>query len=103
MPRRHPTKRTPPPVLEGVAAALRVLAHPQRLQIVELLMERDYTVGKLAEALGVAQAACSGHLNLMRAHGLLSCERKGRAVHYRVANPIVVTVIQCIHRNAPAK
>lgn len=101
MAKRRSTKRTPALVLERVAAALRVLAHPQRLQMVERLMERDHTVGELADALGVAQSACSQHLNLMRAHGLLASKRNGREVHYRVVNPTALTVIRCIHRNAP--
>jgi ArsR family transcriptional regulator len=90
-------------MLRRVASALRVLAHPQRLQMVELLMERDHSVGELAEAVGVGQAACSQHLNLMRAHGVLASERNGREVHYRVVNPTAVSIIRCIHRNAPAE
>ena len=103
MPPTRIIKATPPATLERVAAALRVLAHPQRLQMVERLMERDHTVGELADELGIAPAACSQHLNLMRAHGLLAGKRKGREVHYRVVNPTALSVIRCIHRNAPAE
>jgi ArsR family transcriptional regulator len=88
--------------LEPVAAALKVLAHPHRLQIVERLMERDLTVGELADALGLPPAACSQHLTLMRAHGLLAARREGRTVHYRVVAPAAINLIQCIHRHEPA-
>ncbi len=92
-------KRTPGEVIERVAAALRVLAHPHRLQIVERLMEADLTVGELAEALEIPPSACSQHLNLMRAHGLLTGQRDGRAVHYRVTAPAAVSIIRCIHKH----
>lgn len=90
-------------VLERMAAALRVLAHPHRLKMVELLMERDLTVGELAEALDIPPNACSQHLNLMRAHGLLAHRRHGKEVHYRVENPSAANVIRCIRRNEAAE
>lgn len=86
-------------VLERMAAALRVLAHPCRLKMVELLMEQDLTVGELAEALKIPANACSQHLNLMRAHGLLSHRRHGKEVYYQVADPSAANVIRCIRRN----
>ncbi len=93
------TKAIPPDILEHVAAALRVLAHPHRLRIVELLMDQDLTVGELADALDIAPSACSGHLNLMRAHGLLAGRREGKAVYYRVDDPSAANVIKCIRKN----
>ncbi len=86
-------------VFERVAPMLRVLAHPHRLKIVELLMRQHLTVGDLAEALGIPHNACSQHLNLMRAHGLLTCHREGRAVFYQVDDPSASNVIKCIRQN----
>lgn len=91
-------KPIPADALEAVAAALRVLAHPLRLRIVELLEQHDLAVGQLAEALEVAPAACSQHLNLMRAHGLLAARRDGKSVSYRVCNPHALNVLHCIRR-----
>jgi ArsR family transcriptional regulator len=86
-------------VLEEVAGALRVLGHPHRLKIVELLELHDLTVGELAEQLDIAPNACSQHLNLMRAHGLLSSRRDGKTVYYRVDHPSALSVIHCIRAN----
>lgn len=85
--------------LEAAAACLRVLAHPHRLKLVELLMTDRHTVGELAEELDLAPAAVSQHLNQMKAHGLLAAERDGRAVYYRVVNPNAVNVIRCIRKH----
>lgn len=85
--------------LERVAAALRVLAHPHRLKIVELLDGHELAVGGLADRLKIPQAACSQHLNLMRVHGLLRAKRTGREVFYEIANPSARNVIQCIREH----
>ena len=64
-------------VLEQSAAVMRVLAHPQRLRICELLTTERVSVNGIAEHLRLASNAVSQHLNMMKAHGLVSCERAG--------------------------
>ena len=86
---------------ELAARCLRVLAHADRLRIVDLLSQRRMTVGELADELGRAPAAVSQHLNHMRAHRLLDAQRDGRAVYYRVTNPHATNVIRCIRRHGP--
>lgn len=85
--------------LERCAAAFRVLAHPHRLRIVEVLDVRRLSVGQLAKQLGLPQAACSQHLNLMRAYGLLSATRVGRTVYYEVVNRSAANIIECIRKH----
>lgn len=85
--------------LEESARVLRVLAHPHRLKFVELLMAGRLSVGELAEAVGLPPNAVSQHLNHMRAHGILDVDREGRVAYYRVENPSVINVIQCIHKH----
>lgn len=96
-----PTRLEPIPdaALERAAAALRVLAHPARLRLVELLLAGDHTVGELAEHAGLTQSSCSQHLNQMAAHGLLERERDGRAVRYRVVDESALRVIDCIRKH----
>ena len=101
--RPMPSKRKPPPLqmelLQRAAKGLRVLAHPQRLKLVELILTENHSVGELAEATDMAPAVVSQHLNLMRAHGLVSSQRQGRQVYYTVSSPQPPTLIDCIRRN----
>jgi DNA-binding transcriptional ArsR family regulator len=92
--------RLPAATLERCADALRVLAHADRLRIVEQLEQRRLTVGELAERIDLPPAAVSQHLNLMRAHGLLSVERRGRLAYYRATSPHALAVLRCIRRHA---
>jgi DNA-binding transcriptional ArsR family regulator len=89
----------PPEVLAHCSDALRVLAHPVRLRIVEILAAKRLTVGEVAQAVGGGQAAVSQHLTKMRVAGLLEVEREGRSAYYRVTNPACLAVLDCIRRN----
>lgn len=89
----------PMEVLDQAASVLRVLAHPHRLRIVELLSSGPRAVSDLVKELGLAQNAVSQHLNFMKAHGILASERHGRHVSYRVDNPHATTVLGCIRKH----
>ncbi len=93
----------PADLLERMAGALRVLAHPLRLRIVEVLqVEREAPVHAIMERLGAPQSAVSQHLNHMRRAGLLQGERRGQEVWYSIAEPSALTVLDCIRRKHAA-
>jgi ArsR family transcriptional regulator len=76
------------------AEVLRALAHPLRLQIMRRLDGGPGEVGALAQELGMSQPNLSQHLAVLRATGLVEAEREGREVHYRIADPDVITACQ---------
>ena len=87
-------------VLEATARVLRVLAHPHRLKIIELIAGRELTVGEVARRVGLAPNACSQHLTIMRAHGVVNRRRDGKTIFYRVENPHALNVLSCIRKHA---
>ena len=82
--------------LGEAAECLRTLAHPHRLRMVQMLLQRDFPVGDLAEACGLPSAMASEHLRLMQRCGLLTSEKDGRKVFYRVAEPHLKSILRCI-------
>ena len=48
-----------------------VLAEPRRRQILDLVLDRERSVGELVAALGVSQPSVSKHLKVLRAAGLV--------------------------------
>ncbi len=70
-----------------LAALLRALGHPLRLQIVARLLHQECNVKRMTECLGTAQATISQQLAVLRAAGVVTCERKGNQVCYRVVRP----------------
>lgn len=82
--------------LSMAAESLRVLAHPHRLRFVEILLTGKYRVGELADACGVVSPVASEHLRLLQRSGLLTAEKQGRVVYYRVADPFAGALLRCI-------
>ncbi|GIK17613.1 MAG: transcriptional regulator [Planctomycetota bacterium] len=82
--------------LTEAAECLRVLAHPHRLRIVQMLLQGDHTVGELAEACGLPSAMASEHLRLMQRCGFLAGRRDGRNVYYRVTEPHLRRILRCV-------
>jgi DNA-binding transcriptional ArsR family regulator len=82
--------------LGQAAECLRVLAHPHRLRMVQMLLAGDYTVGELAQACELPTAMASEHLRLMQRCGFLTSERQGRKVFYRVAEPHLKSIMRCV-------
>jgi ArsR family transcriptional regulator, arsenate/arsenite/antimonite-responsive transcriptional repressor len=65
---------------------LTILAHPIRVQILDLLSRSggDVCVCDLEAALPVKQPTVSHHLRLLREAGLIDCERRGLWAYYFV-------------------
>lgn len=66
-------------------AALSGLAQESRLDVYRLLVEAGpggLPAGQIGEALGLAPATLSFHLNHLKHAGLVSCRRNGRSLIY---------------------
>ena len=75
---------------------LKALAHPTRLFLVEELAERERCVCELTERIGDDISTVSKHLALLRDAGVLSSERRGQQIFYRLRVPCVLDVFGCI-------
>ena len=83
--------------LTEAAECLKTLAHPSRLQIVQILMTGErISVNELAESCELSQPAMSDHLRLMQRCGFLSSERDGRTVFYRISEQHLLEIMACI-------
>ena len=85
-----------PQVLAEAAEMVRVLGHPVRLRIVELLEPGEQTVTQLQEGLDAPQALVSQQLARMRAAGIVTGRRNGSNVWYAIADPRVVRMLDCL-------
>jgi DNA-binding transcriptional ArsR family regulator len=83
---------------EQAAECLKILAHPHRLRIVQMLLERDHTVGELAEACEIAHHMASEHLRLMQRCGFLDSRKDGQRRYYRVIEPQLANIIHCVEQ-----
>ena len=89
--------------LGEAAECLRVLAHPHRLRMIQMLLAGDFTVGELAEACELPTAMASEHLRLMQRCGFLTSEKDGRKVFYQVAEPHLREIMKCVEERFGAE
>jgi DNA-binding transcriptional ArsR family regulator len=65
----------------------KALAHPVRLQVLDLISEKEYTVEDLAKLTGSGQSNLSQHLAALRQQKLVVPRRSGMNVYYGLSNP----------------
>ena len=82
--------------LRQAAACLKVLAHPARLRMVDILLQGEFPVRRIAEMCDLPAHQVCEHLRLMQGHGLLASVRRGREVYYRTVAPELPRIIACI-------
>ena len=67
------------------ATTFAALGEPNRLEIVELLRRRPFSVGDIADALGIRQPQVSKHLKVLREAGVVDVEPVERRRIYHLA------------------
>lgn len=73
-------------VFEEQANLLQALAHPKRLEILNLIAQKSLTVTEIYSMLDLPQANISQHLQLLREAGIVIAKREGKEIYYRLKN-----------------
>jgi len=85
--------------LGEAAECLKILAHPHRLRMVQMLRQERYTVGELAKACAIRSHMASEHLRLMQRCGLLGSSKEGRKAYYAIAKPHLAEIMSCVEKH----
>ncbi len=88
--------RLPPKSLARAAEIIKLLGHRERLMILAALEAGERTVSELCRTCGLEQAICSQHLRRLRELDVVSCRKDGQNVYYRVIEPRVRRILDCI-------
>ncbi len=72
--------------LVQVAEFFQALSEPTRLQVLNLLRERERSVGELAQLCGYSSANISRHLALLTQRGIVRRESRGNSAIYSIAD-----------------
>jgi len=80
--------------LHSAASMLKVLGHPIRISIIELLDETtQMSVTEIFKALNIEQAIASHHLNTLKNKRILKSERVGKNTYYSVSSPKLISAV----------
>src|SRR4051812_14602051 len=83
----------------------KALSHPARRRMVEMLRSGPMTSGDIAQAFDMAWPTVTGHLNALKEAGLVSTEKDGASVRYRLqisaVEEAVAFLIELMGKGAP--
>jgi DNA-binding transcriptional ArsR family regulator len=82
--------------LERMAETLKAVAHPIRLQIVNILMNGERSVGELVKKLGTKQSLTSQQLSILKSRRVLRSRRNGNVVFYSLDHSGMKNIIAAI-------
>ena len=86
------------PIYQLKAEIFKTMGHPIRIRVLELLSEREHSVGEMLPELGVEAANLSQHLAVLRRAGLVSTRREGSTVFYALNSSQVAELLAVARR-----
>ena len=84
----------PAETTNSVLEVFQALSHPVRLEICQLLIAREYSVGELCEILDLKQYAVSQQLAVRRKAEIVETQRDARHVIYFLSNDKVRRILR---------
>ena len=75
------------PIAEAKAELFKALAHPARIRVLELLAEREHTMGELAVGTGMELSHLSQHVTQLRRAGIVDGRRVRTTVICSLRDP----------------
>lgn len=78
----------------------KALAHPSRLELMEVLAQGERSVDSLARACGIPVSNTSHHLQILRDTGLLVSRKEGLQVIYGLSCDEVLELLGCVRKLA---
>ena len=71
----------------------KTLGHPARVQILELLADKDRSVGELQPEVGLESSNLSQQLGVLRRAGVVTARKDGNSVIYSIASPDIAELL----------
>jgi ArsR family transcriptional regulator, virulence genes transcriptional regulator len=68
------------------AKLLKALSNPKRLEILQLIREKEFPVAEIQEMLDLPQGNLSQHLQVLRAAGIVKTRRMGKQIYYSISH-----------------
>ena len=83
-------------IFDARARVIKALAHPTRLFIMDELSRGEHCVCELAEMVDADVSTVSKHLTVLRSAGIVSDDKRGLQVFYRLRCPCILGFLDCV-------
>ena len=78
------------------AEVCKIFSNSTRLKILNLLRDKEMSVTELIEKTRLSQVNISQHLSIMKSKGIVTSNRKGKNIYYKLINPKIVKAFDII-------
>lgn len=86
------------PITEAKADLFKALAHPARVRVLELLAEREHTIGELATGTGMELSHLSQQVSVLRRAGIVDSRRVKNTVICSLRDPQTAELLAVARR-----
>ena len=73
---------------------LKTLANHKRLEIIQLLKNKELTVTEMIEMLGISQSNLSQHLSILRRYKIVTARKDGQYVYYKLTDKHIAEAVK---------
>jgi len=78
------------------AEICKVFSNPTRLEILDILRDKELSVTELVEKTKLSQANISQHLAIMKSKGIVVSSRNGKNIYYKLENKKIINAFDII-------
>lgn len=82
--------KTDKKIFEMHAELCKVFSNPKRLEILNMLRNREKTVSELVKLVDISQTNLSQHLAILRQRGVVTTRKEGTNIYYSIADPKII-------------
>ena len=82
--------------LEELSEIFKALANPQRLCIAKGLIDNECNVKKITKCMSLPQSTASQHISKLKAAGIISGERNGNEICYKVVDERIKKILDIL-------
>jgi DNA-binding transcriptional ArsR family regulator len=79
---------------ENISRYFSIIGQPVRIQILMVIARQEACVCHLETVLAMRQASISQHLMVLRKAGLVTTQRNGRNIYYKLQQPGVIGILE---------
>jgi DNA-binding transcriptional ArsR family regulator len=86
------------PVYQAKAEFFKVLGHPARIRVLEVLRDGERSVGDLVPVIGIESSHLSQQLGILRRANIVQARKEGSAVFYSVTDESIFELLDVARR-----
>lgn len=82
-------------IINELSEFFKVFSDTTRLRILEVLLQKETSVGDISNKIKVSASAVSHQLSYLRSTNLVKTRKEGRVIYYSIADNHIKVIIEC--------